>query len=71
MYIPGVDENWTPTKYHKVCGEHFILGKPSPNTKSQDYAPSIFPWQQPVEKHKAALAQQRKKCGGKYMTKSC
>ena len=34
---------WQPTKNTIICGKHFIKGKPSNDSGSPDYVPSIFP----------------------------
>lgn len=35
-------QDWEPNKYSRVCGSHFVSGKPSADKSSPDYVPSIF-----------------------------
>ncbi|XP_070546136.1 uncharacterized protein [Ptychodera flava] len=35
---------WKPSHNSRVCGSHFVTGKPSPDRNSPDYVPSIFPY---------------------------
>lgn len=34
---------WQPTKWSRVCSQHFVGGKPSTDPASPSYAPAVFP----------------------------
>ena len=34
--------NWEPSKYDRLCGEHFVSGGPSDDPSDIDYVPSVF-----------------------------
>jgi hypothetical protein len=35
-------QNWQPTASTRICGEHFVSGKPSRDPNSVDYVPTLF-----------------------------
>ena len=35
-------ENWVPNKHSRICGLHFISGRPSRDPNNPDYIPTIF-----------------------------
>ena len=35
-------KNWKPTKWQKVCGRHFVCGKPSNDPDDVDYRPTKY-----------------------------
>ena len=35
-------DKWQPTEHSRLCGLHFISGKPSHNEKHPDYIPTVF-----------------------------
>ena len=35
-------QNWQPTASSRICGEHFVSGKPSRDPNSVDYVPTLF-----------------------------
>ena len=37
-----VSANWEPSKYDRLCGEHFVSGGPSDDPSDIDYVPSVF-----------------------------
>ena len=36
-------EDWEPKSYHRVCGVHFVKGRPSLESQDVDYIPTLFP----------------------------
>ena len=35
-------ENWEPKSYHRVCGAHFVKGRPTLDPNDVDFMPSVF-----------------------------
>ena len=35
-------DKWEPKSHHRLCGEHFVGGRPSKDSNSIDYIPTIF-----------------------------
>ena len=35
-------DDWQPKKSDRICGQHFVHGKPSKNPEDVDYVPTIF-----------------------------
>lgn len=35
-------ENWEPKSYHRVCGAHFVKGRPTLDPHDVDFMPSVF-----------------------------
>ncbi|XP_051502433.1 THAP domain-containing protein 1-like [Myxocyprinus asiaticus] len=40
--IPGEGKEWQPSKYTRLCSEHFIKGAKSDDLLSPDWVPSVF-----------------------------
>ena len=41
--VVDLPEGWKPAPNARLCGQHFIQGKPHPSRTSPDYYPTIFP----------------------------
>ena len=42
-------KDWDPGRYARICGEHFVTGKPVQHSSHVDYVPSVFSYKsQPV-----------------------
>lgn len=48
-FLPEEGKEWQPSKYTRLCSEHFIKGAKSDDPSSPDWVPSVFS-QSPVTK---------------------
>ncbi|XP_056135061.1 peroxynitrite isomerase THAP4-like [Lampris incognitus] len=46
-------KDWQPSKYSRICNEHFLRGKKSDDPLSPDYVPSVFAHMKTPEKRRA------------------
>uniref|UniRef100_A0A8C1LVD3 THAP-type domain-containing protein n=3 Tax=Cyprinus carpio TaxID=7962 RepID=A0A8C1LVD3_CYPCA len=46
-------KNWQPSKYSRICSEHFLQGQKSDDPLSPDYVPSVFVHTKSPEKRRA------------------
>ena len=35
-------KNWKPQSWERVCGRHFVSGRPTHNKNDVDYSPTLF-----------------------------
>uniref|UniRef100_A0A8C2FP22 THAP domain-containing protein 1 n=1 Tax=Cyprinus carpio TaxID=7962 RepID=A0A8C2FP22_CYPCA len=46
-------KNWQPSKYSRICSDHFLQGQKSDDPLSPDYVPSVFVHTKSPEKRRA------------------
>ncbi|KAL5481433.1 hypothetical protein EMCRGX_G021585, partial [Ephydatia muelleri] len=42
-------QNWIPTVHSRICGDHFISGKPVNESSDVDYVPTVFSFKKTQE----------------------
>jgi hypothetical protein len=52
-------KDWQPTKHARICGDHFVSGKPVDEAESVDFVPSIFSYNQHQHKSEAQSRERR------------
>ncbi|XP_065291762.1 uncharacterized protein [Dermacentor albipictus] len=58
---------WQPSEYSRICGAHFVTGRPSNFSKHPDYVPSVFTYARSVgagavRRHRRWLNRQDTEC---------